>query len=122
MKITKFEPVKTVLTLTIVLVGVFIYKNSEWILFVAFGIGTSGLLSNKIANTINLIWSWVATVLGYIMPNILLTGVYYLFLTPIALLFRVFGEKNSLILKNTVSTTFRDSNKEFKKNSFEKMW
>jgi len=57
-----------------------------------------------------------------IIPNILLSVVFYLFLTPLALLSRIGKDKNPLSLKNTQATLFKEYTREFDKASFEKPW
>jgi hypothetical protein len=56
------------------------------------------------------------------MPNILLSAVFYLILTPFAWLSGILGEKNPLGLKNTQSSMFRDLDRVYGKESFEKPW
>ena len=64
----------------------------------------------------------LAWVMSLIVPNILLSIVFYLFLTPIALISRIFGEKDQLGLKNSKDTMFKNTNKKFEPTSFENPW
>jgi hypothetical protein len=45
-----------------------------------------------------------------------------LFLTPIAFLSRLWRKESSIALKNSSSTQFKEVNKVFDTNTFEKMW
>lgn len=118
----KSEPLKTVLVITVGMLVVYFISNLQWPLLVALIVGGLGLMSNYLAKKIEFLWMKLAWVLSLIVPNILLSLIYYLFLTPIAILSRIFGEKNQLSLKNTSSTLFKDKNKVFDKVSFEKPW
>jgi hypothetical protein len=56
------------------------------------------------------------------VPNILLSLVFFVFLTPIAFFSRIFGEKNPLSIKNTSSSLFKNYENKTDKASFEKPW
>ncbi len=88
----------------------------------SFIVGALGLVSGYLAKKIDFLWMKLAWLLSLIVPNILLSVIFYLFLTPIAFLSRAFGDKNPLSLKNTKDSLFKESNKEFDKASFEKPW
>jgi len=64
----------------------------------------------------------LAWVLSLIIPNILLSSIFFLFLFPIALLSRLFGKKDPLMLKNPEKSVFRNQEKKFDKSSFENPW
>src|SRR5690554_6088415 len=116
----KLDPIKTVLVITIGFLILYLVTEWQWTLTVSVIVGLSGVISKKLAEFINFIWMKLAWVLSLIIPNILMSAIFYLFLTPIALLSRIFGEPNQLNLKNTESSLFKSHNKEFTKSSFEK--
>ena len=118
----KSDPVKTVLVITVGFLVVFVIAKWQWALYTALVVGILGVLSEYIAKKIDFVWMKLTWVLSLIIPNILLTLVFYLFLTPIALLSRIFGEKNQLGLKNNQNSMFKGSNKKFEPESFEKTW
>jgi hypothetical protein len=119
-KIAKSEPVKTILVIVVGLTLVyFISKWTGW-LYIAFFVGLLSLLSGYIAKKIDYLWMKLAFLLSLIVPNILLSLVFFVFLTPIAWLSRI--GKDPLSLKNTHSSLFKETNKEFEKASFEKPW
>lgn len=120
----KSEPIKTVLTITVGFLAIyFITKQKhDWMLLVAFGVGFLGLLSTFLSEKIDFLWMKLTWILGLIMPNILLSIVFFIFLFPIAILARVFGKKDPLYLKNNYKSTYREINRGFDKASFEKPW
>ena len=121
-KLTKSNPIKTILI--IVLGFLIIYLITKWQgwLNIALILGLAGFLSGYLAKKIDFIWMKLAWFLGLIIPNILLSVVFYLFLTPLALLSRIGKGKDHLMLKNTQSTLLKEHVKEFDKVSFEKPW
>lgn len=118
----KSNPVKTMLTISIGFLVVFIITKLNWALLIALVIGLIGLFSSFLSKQIEFLWTKLAWFLGLIVPNILLSAIFYLFLFPIAVLSKVFGKNDSFKLKNNADTVFVSSNKEFDKNSFEKPW
>jgi hypothetical protein len=115
-------PVKTVLIITLGLLIVYMATKQAWAIKASVLIGVLGLLSEYLAKKIDLVWMKLTWVLSLIIPNILLTIIFYFFLTPIALLSRLFGNKNQLTLRNTEQSLFEDRKKDFDKASFEKPW
>ena len=113
------NPYKTVLTIVIGFGIVFLITQNKYFLYVALGIGLLGLISSFIAKQIEKLWSLLTKVLSYIVPNILLSIVFYLFLFPIALLSRLFGKKDPLKLKKSTGSTFVVDERGFEKASFE---
>ena len=117
---------KTYNSILIIVLGfIILFLVTEVYLFIkiSISIGLISLISPFLAKKIEFLWFKLAIILSYIIPNILLTIVFYLFLTPISILSKLFGKnKNSLNLKNTESTLFKKVNKSFKRNDFEKTW
>ena len=64
---------------------------------VIFVIGLSfillGFIIPKILKPIYIIWMTFATILGWIMTRVILTVLFYLIVTPIGLIARIFGVK-----------------------------
>lgn len=110
------------LTISIGFLVVFIITKLNWALLIALVVGLIGLFSSFLSKQIEFLWTKLAWFLGLIVPNILLSAIFYLFLFPIAVLSKIFGKNDSFKLKNNADTVFVSSNKEFDKNSFEKPW
>jgi hypothetical protein len=124
MSVKKFksEPIKTVLVITVGMLVLYFVTDVQWLLIVSLIVGLTGLISPYLAKKIDYLWMKLAWILSLIVPNIILSIVFYLFLTPIALLSRLFGESDPLTLKNSTETLFKDYKKAVDKASFEKPW
>jgi len=118
----KSNPVKTVLVITVGMLVVYMFTKWQWALYVSLIIGILGVFSSFMAGKIEWVWMKLTWVLSKIIPNVLLSVIFYLFLTPIALLSRVFGQKDQLNLKNNKTSLFNDNKKKFTPDSFEKTW
>ena len=118
----KSDPVKTVLVITVGMLVVYMFTKWQWALYVSLIIGILGVFSSFMAGKIEWVWMKLTWVLSKIIPNVLLSAIFYLFLTPIALLSRIFGEKDQLGLKNDKDSMFKKHKKTFDPESFEKTW
>ena len=105
-------------SLLVIVVGFCIiqyFTNWLYVKEVALLIGVIGILSffwgKKIATT----WLKMAEILGQISSRILLSVVFFLFLTPLALLYRIFSKK-------TKDQDWIKRNHQFSKEEFEKVW
>jgi len=118
----KSNPTKTVLTITVGFLVVYLATEWKWALLTSLIVGLVGITSTYISKQIDFLWMKLTWILSLIVPNILLSIIYYLFLFPIAFFSRIFGEKNPLNLKNTKDSLFKSTNKQFDKTSFENPW
>ena len=100
MKKIKSDPTKTVLTISMGFLVVYFFTKIEWTLVTSLTIGLVGLISNYLSKKVEFLWFKLAWVLGLIIPNILLTSIFYLFLYPISLLSKIFNNSDTLKLKN----------------------
>jgi hypothetical protein len=116
------NPVKTVLIITVGFGVLFLFTKYNWMLYTAFIIGVLGAISDFLAEKIDWIWTNIGWILGKIVPNIIMTTVFYFVLTPIAFLSRLFGKKDPMDLKNTATSLFKTKGTTFSRESFEKPW
>ena len=119
---TNIHPAEAILGIVIGFMGLYLLFQWEWALWLAFSLGMAGVLSNYLAQKINIAWQFIGKILGFIMPNVLLSLVFFLLLTPLALLARLFRKKDPLFLKNRQASTFREKSADFDAKSFENPW
>jgi len=122
MKKPKSTPIKTVLVISMGFLIVYLITQWKWAIYVTLTVGLTGILSDYLSKKLDFLWMKLTWILSFIVPNILLTIVFYLLLFPMAVLSRLFGEKDPLRLKNTTNSIFKNTNKKFDKVSFEKPW
>lgn len=115
------ESKATMLVITtgfLILYMIFAWK---WAITVATVVGVIGVFSYYLSDKLHWLWMKFSKLLSFIVPNLILSLVYYFFLFPIALLFRLFN-KDSLMLSGKYHSYFIDINKKVEKDSFEKTW
>ena len=121
MKKTKSNPTATMLVISMGFLVIYIASKQNWALIVSLSAGLIGILSPWLSKKIDFLWMKLTYVLSLIVPNILLSAVFYVFLFPLALLSKLFSKKDTLQLRNT-GTTFVTINRDFDKASFERPW
>ena len=118
----KSNPSLTLLTIIFGLLVFNYFVDNINILYLTLILSGLGVLSSKISLIIEKIWFKISFILSQFIPNILLSVIFFLILTPIALLSKLFNSYSNFNSKNNQKTTFITQNKSFDKNSFERAW
>jgi cytochrome c oxidase subunit IV len=118
----KSDPSKTILTITLGFLVVYLIGEFQWALWTALVVGISGLFSGFIARFIEKAWMKLALILSYIVPNILMGVIFYAFLFPLSLLSKLFRKKDPMRLKQTGETMYTERTKSYTKADLENMW
>ena len=114
---------KGIITMVIGFLVLFLlFKKTAFIYLAAF-IFTASALSPVAANFIYKWWMKFAQFMGNINSKVLLTIIFFVFLTPLAFLYRLFG-KDPLQLKRNLKkpSYFINRNHTYTKEDLEKMW
>lgn len=110
----------TVLIIVVGLLIIHLLSELHIFLYVSLTIGVLGL-SDKMSQIIDRLWMGLSKILSYIIPNILLTLVFYLILFPFALIQRI-TQDDPLRLSPNRQTFWIDEEGEIDPESFEKTW
>lgn len=116
------QALQTVLVIVIALLVFFVISQQLVLVYIAIGLGIVALLSSYLASKIHWLWMKFSYLLSLVVPNILLSLVFFIVLTPIAWLSKLFGDKNPLQLKNTNHSLFKNTKKSYSPSDFEKPW
>jgi membrane-bound ClpP family serine protease len=111
-KETKEDLRKFGLTVGIVLAAIgtllFYFEKSSAIYFTVIGglLILFGILLPQLLKPINKVWMELAIVLGFIMTRVILTTLFYLVITPIGFLAKIFGKKFMLLKYDKSAKTY----------------
>ncbi len=111
----------TILVIAMGFLIIYLVFGFQWAVYVSLGVGVLGIASKYLSQKIEWAWMQLAKVLGYIVPNILLSIVFFVFLFPMAVIQRLFT-KDPLKLSSKYPTYFVEVNKTMEKKEFEKIW
>ena len=118
----KSNPTLTVLTIVFGLLFFNYFLESKNIFYVTLILSGLGVLSIRLSEIIEKLWFKLSYLLSQTIPNILLSVIFFLILTPIALSSRLFKSQTEFISKNNQNSMFRIKNKSFKKESIKRAW
>jgi Zn-dependent protease with chaperone function len=113
---------KTMLTITMGFLVVYLIGQWNWAMITALIVGFIGMFSTYLSQKVEWLWMQLTKILSYIVPNILLSAVFYLLLFPVAVLARIFGKKDALMLKGGAASTYIIRNKNYGKEDFTHPW
>jgi hypothetical protein len=116
----KSNPSKTILTICVGFMMMFIILKSVVFLYTSLTLGLIGITSKFISEKIEKGWFKIGELLGYIVPNIILSVIFYLILFPISIIAKIFKKDDLLKLKNNKETTFIEVDKKFDPDYFKK--
>lgn len=122
MQQTTLNTSTTILTIIVGLLIVFLFVESNILLWVAIAIGALSVLSKWIRDLIHTLWMKLADILGLIVPKVVLGVIFFLIVTPLGIISRWLSPKEQLQLKNDKQHLFITTNKKFDKSFFEKPW
>ena len=100
-----------------------VITHRQVFVYSALGLLMIALFVKPLAKVLSGAWMKFAEVLGTFNSKLILSVVFFLFLTPLALMYRLFN-KNSLQLKrgSKTGTLFITRDHVYSKADFEKMW
>lgn len=115
------ETAKTQLVIVVGLLVLAAIFQNEYIAYVSLIIGLICIAIKPIGDRI--VWGWykLAELLSKVMNPLILGIVYYLFITPIALLFRLFGN-DPLGLKEQKGSVYESRDHTFEKKDLINPW
>lgn len=118
----KQDPTEAILVITVGFLVISLVSGERWAAIVAVAAGCVGVFSATLSRFVALGWYKLADVLGQIVPNILLSAVFFLVLLPLALLARFFSKNDNLQLRAPEHTGFKDIPGVFDVKTFERPW
>ena len=113
---------ETILVICIGLMVLFLIFKIKAFLTASLLIGLAGIFSDWLSAKITWAWLKLATILGEINGKILLSIVFFLILTPIALLMKMVGKVSFRIKKNNATTFYEERNHLYTASDIENIW
>ena len=117
-----YKAKETMLVITVGFLILHLLFHTRLWLYLAAVTGITGVLSFYLSTKIDWLWTKLSIILGEISNHILLTITFFVVVTPVALLRKLFGKKNILSNTKKQSGYFSTRNHLYKKEDFEKSW
>ncbi len=121
---TKKEEIKIIIVLSLLCLALFFASgHNRWLLAISIFLAFSELLGGRLPYLIAVGWKNFALALGKLNSKVILFIAFYVFLTPIALIYRLFNKIAVAHFRNNDrGSLFEDVNKKFDKEVFKRMW
>ncbi len=103
-KLNREKQLETMLTIAVGFFLVAWSTKNKYIFLFALLIGLIGMFSKTLTHYISNGWMKVGEAMGAVSSRVILSAIYFLFLFPIALMYRI-GRKDTLQLKKSESVS-----------------
>jgi hypothetical protein len=90
-------------------------------IYIAGSIGVLSLFSKTFSKYLSIAWMKLAEGMGYVMSKVVLSIIFFVFLSPIAFLYRL-ATKKSMKKNSSTDTVFDERNYTFAKKDFDNPW
>ena len=108
-KVSSNKSFGIVFSIFFLLISVYLLLNNDpiyyWSLFVSFIFLVLGLMNSKILSPLNLLWFKFGILLGRIISPVVMGIIFFLVVTPISIILKIFG-KDVLNLKFNNNKTY----------------
>lgn len=121
-KISEAEVFQTMLVLFFACMAGYEILDWEYLSYAGWLLGVVGIFSYSFSEKITALWRYVAEKISHVSSFILLSVIFYLFLTPLALLYRKMKKDPLFIRMPGEKSMWQEVNKSFSRKHFEKMW
>jgi len=122
-ELDRLGTVKTVNILTLAILIAYLIFGAVWLVWVAALLALGNALESRVTSALARGWLKFAERLGAFNSRVILTLTFYLILTPLAFLYRIFNRHLvEHFLANKRKSYFEDLNKKYAPGDFEKSW
>ena len=117
----KEKALEAILVIAIGFLLIYILKEQKIFLYISFSVGLVGIFIKPLAVLIAKGWYKLGDILGVVVSKVVLSLIFFLLVTPIALLHNLFN-KDSLRLKKSDQTFWSNRDHFYVPEDFDKIW
>ncbi len=111
-------------TCLVIMTGLLVFwwiSKADMLVYMAIAIGVIGAFVPFLAKWIDWAWYKLAEGMGWVMSKVLLSAVFFLFLAPIAFLYKL-SKKDTLQLRRKPDTYWTERNHQYSGEDLDKVW
>lgn len=116
------QPIETMAVLALAALVLYLLFNQISLLYAGVLLLLTGIFLKPVSELIHRGWMFLAHVLGKVNGIIFLGILFFVILTPLSWLFRLFNKDHLNLKKNTTNSYFTPRNHTFTAKDLEKMW
>lgn len=117
-----YKPKETMLVITVGFLLLHLVFKQRVFLFLALGFGLTGILSAWLSEKTDWLWQQLSLALGRVSNTVLLTLIFFLVLTPVGILRRLFTKGSFLSWDKDKHSNFTDRDHRYTKKDLENTW
>ena len=117
----KEKALETCLVITTGFLLLYFVFDVRILLIIAFAAGFTGIFIKPLALIIARLWQKLGDITGFIVSKIILATVFFVFLLPIALIYRLI-KKDILMLKKKYNSYWTIRNYKYTKKDMDNVW
>ncbi|MBN1416892.1 MAG: hypothetical protein JW973_17475 [Bacteroidales bacterium] len=117
----KEKALEAILVITTGMLVVYLLTHKPVFLYVSLASGVAGIFIKPLAGLIAALWYRAGDVLGTVVSKIILAVVFFIFLVPIAFLYRLF-HRDPLRLKKIEGSNWSIRGHEYSGNDLKNIW
>jgi len=122
-ELDRLGTLKTINILTLAVLIAYLIFGAPWLIWIAALLTLGNALESRVTAALARGWMKFAAVLGAFNSRVILTLTFYLILTPLAFVFRIFNRPLvDHFRANKRQSYFEDLNKRYTPGDFEKSW
>jgi hypothetical protein len=122
MMIRRIEVIETISVLALAALVVHFIWEIKWLIWLAMGLLALTLTPNPLATLIARVWLKLSELIGNVMSRVILSLIFFLLLTPLAVLYRFFSpEMAKSFFDRSSPSTFRKAGVS-NRDSFKNPW
>lgn len=123
MESNKAKEKETILTICTALVVIYLVVKSHpvQLLYAAAALGAIGMFFDLLTSKIHWAWMKLAEGMGWVMSKVILSIVFFVFLLPVAIVSRMFGN-NAMQLNKKSDSYYHTRNHTYSKKDLEQVW
>ena len=123
MELDRLATSKTISVLTLAVLIAYVIFSAQWLLWVALLLTLGNAFESRLTTALASYWMKFAAILGAFNSRVILTVTFYLILTPLAFVYRIFNRPLvDHFRANNRQSYFEDINKTYTQADFEKTW
>jgi hypothetical protein len=123
MEMDRLATLKTISILTLAVLIAYVIFKAQWLLWIALLLTLGNAFESRFTTALARYWMQFANLLGAFNSRVILTVTFYLILTPLAFVYRIFNRPLvDHFRANKRQSYFEDLGKTYTPADFEKTW
>ena len=122
MKKIRDKSFQTLLVLAIASLIIWFFYKKDWLIYISLGFLLIGLVNKPLSDKIAWVWDKFAHVLGWVNSRLVLGIIFFVVLTPLALIFRVFSKDSLQLNRKKEGSYFSNREHLYKAADLTKTW